>query len=382
MPRWSNAARQPPARPHPAVARIIVPEGGNTISYGSGTLVDVRGEHGLVITNCHVVREAKGTIQVVFPDGFECAAQVLKLDKDWDLAALAIWRPHAEPVPIAANPPQKGDALTIAGYGPGNYRAATGRCIQFVNPREGLPPDWVELSTEARYGDSGGPILNAQGELAGVLMGKSVGTTVGSHAPRVKWFLASLAPDMGKPDVSNIASRPLHEEQPPPVAPPTVKPFAPAIVSSPPAAAKPVDATKPQSQLEAFSRIPAERLTAVAPLEKSEAQAGFVPPPRSETERVASAGFGTLPGLRPLPDTAAPDAKSRSLEAAVDLSRPATAVSWQAWRAVLGDSLGEQIKSGLAGVGILTILVLGLRIAGRASPAKAKQVADDDEDEE
>ena len=43
-------------KPHPAVARIIVPEGGAT-AFGSGTLVGVRNDHGLVVTNWHVVRD-------------------------------------------------------------------------------------------------------------------------------------------------------------------------------------------------------------------------------------------------------------------------------------------------------------------------------------
>ena len=59
-PRRHAALRieQRPATPHPAVARIIVPEGGAT-AYGSGTLVDVRDQYGLVVTNWHVVRDSR-----------------------------------------------------------------------------------------------------------------------------------------------------------------------------------------------------------------------------------------------------------------------------------------------------------------------------------
>jgi S1-C subfamily serine protease len=80
--------------PHPAVARITSVDG-NTLAQGSGTLVDVRNRHGLVITNWHVIRDAKGPIVATFPDGFRSAATVLKADPDWDLAALLIWRPKA-----------------------------------------------------------------------------------------------------------------------------------------------------------------------------------------------------------------------------------------------------------------------------------------------
>jgi hypothetical protein len=58
--------------------------------------------------------------------------------------------------------------------------------------------EMVELDVEARQGDSGGPILNQRGEIAGVLFGAGQGTTLGSFAPRVSNFLASLAPDIGQ----------------------------------------------------------------------------------------------------------------------------------------------------------------------------------------
>ena len=48
----------------------------------------------LVLTNWHVVSDAKGTIEVVFPDGFRSAAKVISTDRTWDLAALAIWKPN------------------------------------------------------------------------------------------------------------------------------------------------------------------------------------------------------------------------------------------------------------------------------------------------
>ena len=80
--------------------RVISPERDGA-SLGSGTLVDVSASHGLVLTNWHVVRDAAGNVIVSFPDGFQSPGFVLKTDRDWDLAAVAIWRPHVSPVPIA-----------------------------------------------------------------------------------------------------------------------------------------------------------------------------------------------------------------------------------------------------------------------------------------
>lgn len=179
--------------PHPAVVRIIVPERGST-SYGSGTLIDVQGQHGLVVTNWHVVSDAVRPPTVLFADGFRSLAQVVKADRDWDLAALAIWRPQVEPVPLASQPPQPGEMLAIAGYGQGPYRLASGRCTNYLAPNTRLPREMVELAAAARQGDSGGPIFNRRGELAGVLWGEGNGYTMGSYCGRVRQFLSGVMP--------------------------------------------------------------------------------------------------------------------------------------------------------------------------------------------
>jgi len=49
----SPQPRAPSSSALPAVARIVVPEK-DGISYGSGTLIDARGQFGLVISNWHV----------------------------------------------------------------------------------------------------------------------------------------------------------------------------------------------------------------------------------------------------------------------------------------------------------------------------------------
>jgi hypothetical protein len=213
--RWRSAGRQPePAAvlaasgwqagvPHPAVARVIVPEQRGT-SYGSGTLIDVRGDYGLVLTNWHVVRDGAGTIEVAFPSGYRSAARAIKVDRTWDLAALVIWRPDVDPVRLATQAPSPGEPLTIAGYGQGTYRAATGRCTQYVAPGLNSPYEMVELGVAARQGDSGGPIFNCQGELAGVLFGSGQGTTAGAYCGRVGEFLSTFGPDVGRQPASEI----------------------------------------------------------------------------------------------------------------------------------------------------------------------------------
>ena len=176
-------------KPRPAVVRVKVPEKDDLVSYGSGTLVGISDEHGVVLTNWHVVRDAAGEIVVHFRGGFRSTATVLETDETWDLAALLIRPPKVEPVAISEKTPDHGQLLTIAGFGGGTYREASGKVTQYVSPGEDEPSEMVEVEVPARPGDSGGPIFNRHGQIAGVLFGSADGCTNGSHSERLRWFL-------------------------------------------------------------------------------------------------------------------------------------------------------------------------------------------------
>lgn len=305
-------------QPHPAVARIIVPEKEAT-SYGSGTLIDVRDKFGMVITNWHVVRDATGTIEVVFPDGFTSKARALKVDEDWDLAALVIWQPRVEPVRIASAAPRPGEDLTICGYGQGNYRCQTGRCTQYYAPRQDFPQHVVELDVEARQGDSGGPIFNRQGELAGVLFGAGQGTTLGSFGGRVGAFLATLAPDIGRATESlaaNVESSQNELAVSQNTGPPRKDPFS-------------NDLKTPSAVLQPHQ--PVVENDSAQPSQQSTQLAGMWP---------AAEGDGSAPWGNEYQNTA---------------TLPAQQIG--------RDNLFEQMKTVLAAVGLLTIVVQMLRVA-------------------
>jgi len=190
-----NAAKALTGQPHPTVARIRSLES-NATSFGSGTLVYRQSKQGILITNYHVIKDAQDDILVTFPNGFRSSAKVVATDPRWDLAALLIWAPEIQPVVITDNPAKPGDTLTIAGYGSGRYQASSGICSQYVSPGKNQPREMLELRTVARQGDSGGPIFNHKGELAGVLFGAGWRTTAGSYSGRVKTFLAPVVARM------------------------------------------------------------------------------------------------------------------------------------------------------------------------------------------
>jgi serine protease Do len=326
--------------PHPAVCRVAVEERDGK-AFGSGTLIDCREAYGLVVTNWHVVHEAKGKIEVRFPDGFTSEARPLKLDETWDLAALVVWRPPIAPARLAMSPPQPGDRLTICGYGQGEYLQQTGRCTDYYSPEVGEPQEIVELNVQARQGDSGGPIFNDRGELAGVLFGAARGTTLGSFGGRVQTFLATLAPDIG------AAKQPTLLAQVQPPVEPVAGTAAPLPVTGDPFLAAERAAPTPVSQFPTPPPALSDRSSA---------------PQLAASHRLAEASHHTAEAWKPAaieptaaaPSTPAPSRVGVSTQfSEVSAAPEAETLDWY-----------EEGRTLLALVGIAAIVMTGLRTLG------------------
>ena len=291
--------------PSPAVVRIVVPEGDGT-AFGSGSLVAVNESSGLVLTNWHVVRDAAGPITVLFPDGFRSGAYLLRTDRDWDLAALAIRRPNVAPIALSSEVPRPGEELMIAGYGSGSYRSVRGRLTQYVSPGGNQPFEMIEMAAPARNGDSGGPILNNRGELAGVLFGSAFGRTTGSYCGRVRWFLGTV-----EGDFQRISAQALLAQQ-------------------------------SQANPPLLAAIPA-----ATPIVTTAARA-----PNSAPD--VSRGSASLAPVPTLPSLAGPAQVSSAPMASIP-TRPAG-----------GLPSGDEVKTVLAAVGVITVLYHAMRLLGRA----------------
>ncbi|GHT22303.1 hypothetical protein FACS189419_04660 [Planctomycetales bacterium] len=189
--------------PLPNVVRIIAFDRLGQ-SFGSGAYAGVYKEYGIIVTNRHVVVDAEGLVHVHFPNGFSSFGAVIKSDLKWDLALVAVSKPP-ESVPvlrISQRATQPGEDIWAAGFGDGHYRMAKGRCTRYLAPESPqgenpAPYEIMEVTVASRQGDSGGPILNARGDLAGVLFGSDmVQFTAGSYCGRVSQFLAGTKPEM------------------------------------------------------------------------------------------------------------------------------------------------------------------------------------------
>jgi putative serine protease PepD len=164
-----DLARAVYAAASPSVASVRTGEGS-----GTGFLVD---SNGTMITNAHVVGSNR-QVQVRFDDkGAYHDAQVLSVDASTDLAALKIDASAAEgirPLELAdSGAVQVGDSAIAIGYPLGLDRTATAGIVsgleRSIESPNGFSIDKV-IQTDAPVnpGNSGGPLLNAKGQVIGV----------------------------------------------------------------------------------------------------------------------------------------------------------------------------------------------------------------------
>ena len=138
---------------------------------GAGAGVIVRGD-GRILTSYHLVAAAE-VVEVGLPDGARHIADVLGVDPEIDLAVLKInAASELEALPYADDSSLRpGDVVFAIGNPFGLRRTATMGIVSDIG-RRGLGLHQVErfIQTDAAFnpGSSGGPLVNARGELVGI----------------------------------------------------------------------------------------------------------------------------------------------------------------------------------------------------------------------
>ena len=136
---------------------------------GAGILWNEGGaESGLVVTNAHVVRGDRATVEL--NDGTVARARVVARDRKRDLAALEIdaW-PAPPPSELRESPLLRVGELVIAIGHPGGLVGAA--ALGIVHAAEGARDGrarWVRADLRLAPGFSGGPLADAAGKLVGV----------------------------------------------------------------------------------------------------------------------------------------------------------------------------------------------------------------------
>ena len=147
-------------------------------------------QDGLIVTNAHVV--GSRNLTVALPDGREMPGRVIAHDKDLDLAAVAVDATGLPNIEVGdSRSLRPGHVVLAMGHPWGVAGAVTaGVVIGMGASHEGhgsADREWLITNLSLRPGNSGGPMLDAEGRLVGVstmITGPEIAMAVPVHVAK------------------------------------------------------------------------------------------------------------------------------------------------------------------------------------------------------
>ena len=139
---------------------------GHRFGAGAGIVWDA---NGLVLTNNHVV--GRRTPIVVLQDDREYESRLIARDPDVDLALLSINVSGLTPLKPASVSPRVGEMVFAFGHPWGQRNTVTRGIVSALvhaHNRRGEKLPVVRSDTPLAPGNSGGPLVNAKGEVVGI----------------------------------------------------------------------------------------------------------------------------------------------------------------------------------------------------------------------
>lgn len=136
--------------------------------YGAGAGI-VWDANGLILTNSHVV--GRHTPIVVLQNDGEYQSRLIARDPDVDLALLSIEVKGLSPLKLAPVPPRVGEMVFAFGHPWGQRNTVTRGIVSArvtAQNRRGDKVPIVRSDTPLAPGNSGGPLVNAKGEVVGI----------------------------------------------------------------------------------------------------------------------------------------------------------------------------------------------------------------------
>jgi Do/DeqQ family serine protease len=138
-------------------------------SLGSGVIVS---SDGYVLTNNHVVGDARAEVSVILADKRELSAKVIGTDETTDLAVLKIKAGNLPTIPWGDSSKLKVAEWVLAignPFGVFNQTVTLGIVSATGRNVEGLGyEDFIQTDAAINRGNSGGALINARGELVGI----------------------------------------------------------------------------------------------------------------------------------------------------------------------------------------------------------------------
>lgn len=179
------------ARPDP-----LTREGGGELHTGSGIVLN---RDGYILTAAHIARGPEFAVRVRLADGRSLPAEVVKVSAKRELAIVKT-APLPDAVPLVfadSKSVRKGEPALALGSPRRVWGVVSVGRVRVPNIGERLDyGNWgfdnaIEVSLEVESGHSGGPVVNARGELIGMVAGYELGDTTKPQyrSPRIAYVV-------------------------------------------------------------------------------------------------------------------------------------------------------------------------------------------------
>ena len=156
------------AKVGPAVVTVINSDQRGQVGSGSGAIIS---PDGYIITNNHVV-DGASSLQVIFSDGSQRDATLVGADSLMDLALLKVDGAVPTYIPIGdSDVLRQGETVIAIGSPLGEYKnSVTVGVISALNRNldGGMPEGLIQTDAAINNGNSGGPLINMNGEIIGI----------------------------------------------------------------------------------------------------------------------------------------------------------------------------------------------------------------------
>ena len=173
-------------------------EGGGELHTGSGIVLN---RDGYILTAAHIARGPEFAVRIRLADGRTLPAEVVKVSAKQELAVLrTVPLPDAVPLLFAdSRSIRKGDPALALGSPRRVWGVVSVGRVRIPNIGERLDyGNWgfdnaIEVAMEVESGHSGGPVVNAKGELIGMVAGYELGDTTKPEyrSPRITYIVPS-----------------------------------------------------------------------------------------------------------------------------------------------------------------------------------------------